>query len=380
METLTDREAYLRGSRAAASGNYAKALQFFRLAAEHGYADAQNAIGTFYALGRGVGKDAAAAVHWYTPAAQQGCAAAQYNLALALANGSGTKADLTAAFRWYSLAAEAGHAGAQNNLGLFYLDGSGVDADFARAAELFSASARQGNAQAQCNLGDLYALGKGTEQDFAAAAELYHASAAQGYGKAVSRLGELFECGLGVPINLWTAEAYYRRAKQLGYINTAPYLKRVRDSIKEAEDAYTQGLALLHSEPSQSERAAALLREAADVGHAEAMLQLGRIYYASGDYSRAVPFLRSALTAGQSTAGFLLGTCAEKGLGCEPDAAQALRYYREAARKDLDAQYRLGLMYRDGIGTTANAATAAVWFKRAAAGGHAGAQQALNSL
>src|SRR6516164_1063050 len=56
------------------------ALQWFRKAAEQGYADAQNNLGIGYALGRGTARDDAVAVEWFRKAANLGSAAAQNNL------------------------------------------------------------------------------------------------------------------------------------------------------------------------------------------------------------------------------------------------------------------------------------------------------------
>ena len=59
-----------------------KAAEWYRKAAEQGYAEAQNNLGLLYAGGRGVAKDEAKAVEWYRKAAKQGHEAAQYNLSL----------------------------------------------------------------------------------------------------------------------------------------------------------------------------------------------------------------------------------------------------------------------------------------------------------
>ena len=61
-------------------------MKWYRLAAEQGYADAQNNLGVMYRKGQGVPQDDKTAVKWYRLAAEQGNADAQYNLGLMYRN------------------------------------------------------------------------------------------------------------------------------------------------------------------------------------------------------------------------------------------------------------------------------------------------------
>ena len=100
--------------------DYAEAVRLWRLAAEQGYALAQNNLGYAYYNGDGVKQDYAEAVRWYRLAAEQGDADAQNNLGIAYASGKGVEQDYAEAVRWYRLAAEQGYALAQYNLGIAY--------------------------------------------------------------------------------------------------------------------------------------------------------------------------------------------------------------------------------------------------------------------
>ena len=82
-----------------------------------------------YANGEGVPQDDKTAVKWYTLAAEQGYATAQNNLGLMYANGQGVPQDDKTAVKWYTLAAEQGYATAQFNLGNMYRLGTGVIQD-----------------------------------------------------------------------------------------------------------------------------------------------------------------------------------------------------------------------------------------------------------
>src|ERR1700728_341374 len=62
------------GAAADSRGNYIAAVRFYRVAAEHGDAKAQNSLGGMYYNGRGVTQDYEEAAKWYRLAAAQGSA------------------------------------------------------------------------------------------------------------------------------------------------------------------------------------------------------------------------------------------------------------------------------------------------------------------
>ena len=67
-------------------------------------------------LGKGVEKDETEAVNWFRKAADQGYAGAQLNLGLSYENGSGVKQDKVEAAKWYHKAAEQGFEPAKEAL------------------------------------------------------------------------------------------------------------------------------------------------------------------------------------------------------------------------------------------------------------------------
>ena len=76
-------------------------MQWYRKAADQGYALAQTNLGVMYAQGRGVPQDYAQAMQWYRKAADQGIAHAQYNLGVMYAQGQGVAQDYAQAVQWY---------------------------------------------------------------------------------------------------------------------------------------------------------------------------------------------------------------------------------------------------------------------------------------
>ena len=63
------------------------------------------------------------------------------------------------------------------------------------------------------------------------------------------------------------------------------------------------------------------------------------------------------------------------------DDAEAVRWFRKVADQgDTDAQYNLGIMYRDGEGVPEDYAQAATWFRKSAVQGDARAQVSLGIM
>ena len=135
---------FQKGLTAAQSGDYATALREWTPLAKQGNAYAQYNLGLMYANGHGVPQDDKTAVKWYRLAAEQGYADAQEyldklllheklkSLTLAAENGDkhasfklggmyngtilghGIPKDRKMARKWWKLAAEQGHSGAQD--------------------------------------------------------------------------------------------------------------------------------------------------------------------------------------------------------------------------------------------------------------------------
>ena len=152
---------------------------------------AQNALGGMYANGKGVKQDHTEAVEWYRKAADQGFAHAQFNLGIMYSNGQGVKEDHNEAVEWYRKAAVQGHADAQCNLGIMYDKGRGVKQDDKEAIAWCRKAAEQGHATAQYNLGFMYANGQGVLQNFAETLQWWQLAAEQGIDGAPKALDTL---------------------------------------------------------------------------------------------------------------------------------------------------------------------------------------------
>ena len=127
-------------------------LEFY---AEKQVSSAQYILGWMYRFGCGVKEDKAEAVNWYRKAAEQGYAVAQNNLGFMYSNGEGVKEDDAEAVKWFRKAAEQGYAQAQDNLGYMYSNGEGVKQDYKTAYMWYFLSGLSGYSNASDRVRDL---------------------------------------------------------------------------------------------------------------------------------------------------------------------------------------------------------------------------------
>ena len=105
------------------------AIKAFKLMANGGDANAQNALGYMYRRGLGADKDTLQSMFWYRKAAKQGSAVAQYSLGEITRKEGQTKVQKAAALEWITKAAKQNYGDAQFTLGLIFFQGEGITKD-----------------------------------------------------------------------------------------------------------------------------------------------------------------------------------------------------------------------------------------------------------
>ena len=102
--------------------------------------------------------------------------------------------------------------------------------------------------------------------------------------------------------------------------------------------------------------------------------------YNRSDYAQALRLYRPLAEKGDVDAQYKIGTIYWDGLGITKSYQEALKWFRLAARQgDMDARYNLGVMYGGGQGVLQDYNEALKWYRLAAAQSHEGAIENLKS-
>lgn len=291
--------------------------------------------------------DHATALKEWQPLAEQGDARAQFNLGFLYAKGYGVSKDEAIAVKWYTKAAEQGYRSAQFFLGMMYSDGNGVPKDQVMAVKWYKKAAEQGLKDAQSTLGSMYQLGWGVQKNDAEALKWYIKAAEQGDTDSQK--------------SIYKMAAIYKNPdaqNQLGMVYQEGWWGYSKDNA-EAVKWFTL---------------------AAKQGNDLALTFICNL--ASAGDSTAQKSLTEFASQGKETAQAYLGMMNEVGMGIPRNFAKAAKWYIKLAEEGHpDGQYKVGVMYEQGIGgKTKNKAEAIKWYKKAAAQGQTVAQERLNAL
>src|ERR1035438_1067011 len=173
---------------------YAQALPLFlkSAAAKGANGEAARYLGIMYESGYGAPKDDARAVDWYRQAAEKGDATGMRYLGDAYATGLGYGQGFQA----------SGGVHVEINvniLGFKYSRGLGVPKDDVKAAMWYRKAAGAGDAAAMTELGGLYWNGLGMPKDDSLAVEWFRKAAESGDASGMRALGAMYLYGAAVP-------------------------------------------------------------------------------------------------------------------------------------------------------------------------------------
>ncbi len=162
--------------------SYARALRYYRRAAELGDAEAQFIVAGMYYRGLGTDENRREAFKWFLRAAEQGRYTAESLTIIGsmYLRGTGVPQSYLQAKKWLELAVQQGSVAAMNDLAFICYNGLTGKKDFRRALALYRRAALQGDIQAQYNVGLMYAGGLGTPADRVRAYAWYSLAASQG--------------------------------------------------------------------------------------------------------------------------------------------------------------------------------------------------------
>ena len=181
-----------------------------------------------------------------------------------------------------------------------YLDSE----DYTQALPPLRKAAGAGDTDAMRYLGLLYENGQGGDRDYDQACQWFRSAAEAGNADAMVDLGYLYEFGWGVTRDYNQARQWFQEAADAGNAAAKQALLRLPSPDPSAADWFAEAKRYLDAEDYAL--ALAPLRKAAEAGNAEAMNQLGELYYygygVDEDFDNAREWYRKAAEAGNPLA------------------------------------------------------------------------------
>ncbi|MBG6155728.1 TPR repeat protein [Labrenzia sp. EL_159] len=352
-------------------------VELLKRAANLGHANAQLILGQFYGKGLGdwsnlVEKNNSVAMKWLRLAAENN-SHARYALALGIAAGWDENVDTSSGYGLLEDLAISGHSLSALQLGQFYADKSnGVDYQPDLAAQWYRKAVRFGNSTSLFELGRLNDQGEVEGHSQAIAFKYYLAAAEAGHPEATRIVGGRYQQGKGVGKNLSRAETWLQKSVDLGMYGA---------------DLELASLHLVGDEFSIEKRKQAVvtLQSYVDRGDPRAMLALGRAYITGAGVEKSPETgLRLFQDANNLVPGLARFQIAEYhfwGAGGVVNYELAFDGFSESAKlSNPDAQYWLGWMYQNGLGTEPNPEEAARLYRIAIEHGEHRAKVALGVL
>lgn len=337
--------------------------------AKAGNVDAQYTVGVRYLKGDAVNKNPRTAVKWLRKAAEQNHAGAQFQLGVLYRDGIGVPRSESEAIKWLRLASSWGIAKAQRDLDAI------LRKQLLASEYEFTANPELSSPDAQFALGLMYANGKGVARDPNTAAQWFLKAARQNHREAQYRIGEMYKEGIGVKTNLKQAKTWLSKAANSGIVKAS---RALADILKaEEQKILDDELKALKNAPIYP------YLFSARQGNLEAQYKVGLMYIegkkAPKDVTEGIRWLQNAAHHNHTLAQLTLGKIYLEGnYHMEKDYYMAMKWLEKAAAKgEPEAQYFLGNMYRKGLGVNKSSAEAVKWFRLAAKQGHKKARKQL---
>lgn len=212
------------------------AFQWFSMAAARGNASSMNMIGVLYANGAFGDNNAfyeTLAVEWYRKAADAGYAVAMRNLGYKLRNGEGTQRDIREAYYWFRKAARAGDASSLFVLGVLHdphfdqYTAPDLIKDAHLAAHWYGKAHEAGVASATDNIGWMIFEGRVFPKDREKGFAWRMRAAEAGNAVAMRAVGWYHEWGMGTEKDMDAAIRWYRKAHEAGEKSGTTNLQRL---------------------------------------------------------------------------------------------------------------------------------------------------------
>lgn len=258
-------------------------------------------------------------------------------------------------------------------IGRLYLKGFGVELDYGKALNSFLLSAENGYGHANYYIGNMWYYGLGFEKDYSEALTYYDKAAKQGDSYANYRLGKMYLKGEGVSVDVHEAARCFKKSKDR--VVLANYdLARLYESYREVFSASQEEIFSLYKKALEG-----LTEQEKEIHDTFTEIRLGNMYLngqgTQVDIDKAIEWLNKAAEQDNADALYQLGYIySNEEYSCF-DTEKAYDYYAraldiyiraEGENSNATAEYRIGRMYINGMGTDINVDEGVKWLERAA--------------
>jgi TPR repeat protein len=270
-------------------------------------------------------------------AANKGHAEAQFALAMLYDWGEmGLDKDIKKSNEWLVKSADNGSPRGMNLMGVKYLSGKNFPKDKKKAFELFLEAAKKGHADSKFDICLMYYNGDYVEKDKKKAFEWAMKAANKNYAQAINYLGESYKFGWGVEKDYKKAFECFKKADYFkARYNLALMYYNGQGCKKNLKKAF-----------ELTEKASCILTPARNF---LGFLYL-RGYGTNKDNKKAFElFYESATSDNDSYGQLYLAEMYYKGLGCQKDYKEALKWCNKAVKNgNISAKFFLAYMYQEG--------------------------------
>lgn len=377
-----------------------KAIKYFESSALLGNSDALLQLGDISTQSHRMDK----AIEYYEMSCKKRNSQAMLKLGLIY-----LETDKNKAFSLFLQSSKLGNFASFYQLGLCYLNGWGTKQNYEQALKYFQISADNGISNSFVSLGLMYMNGIGIEKDYQRAKSFFVDAATKNNLEAIDYLGEIYFYGLGIPKNISKAQQYFELSKS---IKASLYLGKIysKSDTNKAVEYYTHamayyklGLLFLENDKEKSEEYFQLAIKNSD---SNGYIGLGKLYR-DINLDKSIEYFTLASKMNNPKAFEYLGD-----IFMVRDITKSIEYYKQGSMKltmnqklsatdkrnkssikcqlalgnlyynqnqfDLakkyydiaschnnkESQFKLGLMYFNGIGVAKNIQKAQAYFEQ----------------
>ena len=344
----------------------AQSMELYASAAMKGDADARLKLASLAGGGRRT-KDIEEMRSIFSQLAEKGSPSDKFQYAKLLAGTAWDEEDRKEAFKWMKEAADEGNPTAMIRLAKMYKDGTGTPTDKTFYLQYMEKAADMGETDAIKTLADMYLNGTGVGVDEEKAFRYAMDGAVRGVAPLQYRVATFYRDGIGTAEDLKESErwfAIYSNASLVSYQMLAA--ERIGQYDIDTEATYES-----------------LMEKAASTYNPKAIGQMALLYRGDSD---SIPdlekskdyYLKAAAWPGATR--LTLADYYYRGMVFDQDLGKAAELYKDLTYCcDAAADYRLYLMYRDGIGMEKDVDKARFFLERAARRGNVNARSVLKA-